>query len=92
MSTAVSPLVGTSRQQKKEAPNFATFMRACPNFAGGPIASTEWGGDPPDVLCCDVSGKRIGIELVQWVKEEQIARSKSRYRLEASYTDVIRSS
>jgi hypothetical protein len=91
MAAATNPLVVISRQQKKEAPNFEAFLRACPSFAGRAIASIEWGGDPPDILCLDMAGVRIGIELVQWVNQQQIARSRRQEQLENSYRGVIRS-
>jgi len=65
---------------------------AHPNFASRPLVRTQWGGDPPDVLCLDAPGKRIGIELVQWVNERQMVASKARFKLEDSYRFAIRSS
>jgi hypothetical protein len=93
MATAVSlALTGTTSKQKAEAANFEAFRRAHPNFAGRPIISVQWGGDPPDVLCLDKSSTRIGVELIQWVNERQMATSKARYKIEDSYRHVIRSS
>ena len=77
MGTGVGiALVGTTAKQKAEAANFDAFKSAHPNFAGRPVVSIQWGGDPPDVLCLDSPGKRIGAELVQWVNEQQMAESK----------------
>jgi hypothetical protein len=91
MSAGVSAaLVGVTSKQKAEASNFQAFRVALPNFAG-PLASIEWGADPPDVLCVGASGSRIGVELVQWINQRQIADSKKRYKLEDSYTLVIQS-
>jgi len=93
MATGVSAaLVGHTAKQKAEAANFQAFELAHPNFAGRPLDGIQWGGDPPDVLCLDAPGQRIGVELVQWVNERQIAVSKSRYKIEDSYHHVIRSS
>lgn len=93
MGTVVSSaLVGTTAKQKAEAANFEVFKSAQPNFVGRPLVSIQWGGDPPDVLCLDATGYRIGVELVQWVNERQMAASKARYKLEDSYRLVIRSS
>lgn len=85
-------LTGTTAKQKGEAANFTAFYSARPNFAGRALASIQWGGDPPDVLCLDAQGKRIGVELVQWVNERQMAVSKARHKLEESYRLAIRSS
>jgi hypothetical protein len=91
MATASSALIGTTEKQKAEAANFEAFRRAEPNFAGRPIISVQWGGDPPDVLCLDGTGACIGVELVQWVNGEQIAASKKQYALERSYNEIIQS-
>src|SRR5258708_10561855 len=84
-------LIGNTAKQKAEAANFEAFRLAHPNFAGRPLVSSQWGGDPPDVLCLDAKGNRIGVELVQWVNERHIAASKKQYGLEDSYNLVIQS-
>jgi hypothetical protein len=92
MATGVSALLaGATLKQKAEAANFEAFRRAHPNFAGRPLVSVQWGGDPPDVLCLDARGSRIGVELVQWVNGRQMAASKAQYELEESYNGVIQS-
>lgn len=93
MAIGVSaPLVGITSKQKAEAVNFEAFKRVHPNFAGRPLVTIQWGGDPPDVLCLDAAGKRIGVELVQWVNERQMAASKARSKIQDSYRLAIRSS
>lgn len=93
MATGVSTsLAGLTAKQRGEAANFEEFRLAHPNFADRPLVSIQWGGDPPDILCLDAPGNRIGVELVQWVNERQMAASKARYKLEDSYRRVIRSS
>jgi hypothetical protein len=84
-------LGGTTAKEKAEAANLAAFIEACPNFAGRTIVDIQRGGDPPDFLCLDGLGKRIGVELVQWINEQQTGPSKRRFSLEESYTSVIRS-
>lgn len=92
MATGASPaLVGNTAKQRAEATNFEAFRLALPNFVDMPLESVQWGGDPPDVLCLDLPGNRIGVELVQWVNERQIAASKKQYDLEDSYNVVIQS-
>jgi hypothetical protein len=88
---ASTGLVGSTAKQKAEATNFEAFRRAVPNFAGPGLISVTWGGDPPDVLCTDDKGNRIGVELVQWLDEKQTAASKKMFALEKSYNDVIQS-
>jgi hypothetical protein len=93
MTTGPSTLpAGITSKQKAEAANFEAFKGAHPNFAGRPLVAIQWGGDPPDVLCLDRPGKRIGVELVQWVNERQMAASKARFKLEDTYRLAIRSS
>lgn len=84
-------LAGTTAKQKAEAANFEVFWRSAPNFAGRTLKSVTWGGDPPDVLCMDDQGNRVGVELVQWLNEAQTAASKKQFSLEKSYNDVIQS-
>jgi hypothetical protein len=92
MATEASmALLGITPKQRAEAANFERFKDACPDFAGRPLASVQWGGDPPDVLCVDTMGNRIGVELVQWVNQSQIAASKKQFALEDSYNKVIQS-
>jgi hypothetical protein len=92
MATDISALLaGTTTKQKAEATNFEAFRRAQPNFVGRSLIRIQWGGDPPDVLCLDASGSRIGVELVQWVNQRQMATSKRRFKVEDSYRRAIRS-
>jgi hypothetical protein len=88
---AKTGLVGSTAKQKAEAANFEAFRRAFPNFAGRTLTNITWGGDPPDVMCSDNQGNRIGVELVQWLNKAQTAASKKRIALEKSYNDVIQS-
>jgi hypothetical protein len=78
-------------KERKERLNFDAFRKACPDFAGRPLKSFRRGGDPPDFLCFDLKGKRIGLELVEWLEQGQIAREKPLYSLEQEYQRVIRS-
>jgi hypothetical protein len=92
MSTGTTaPLVGVTAKEKAEAANFDAFRLAHPAFAGWPLLNIQRGGEPPDLLCLDAQGKRVGVELVQWINERQMAESKARYKLEESYRHVIRS-
>lgn len=79
------------RKERAERLNFDAFRKACPDFAGRPLKSFWRGGDPPDFLCFDHKRKRIGLELVEWLEERQIARKKPLYSLEGEYLRVIRS-
>ena len=69
---------------------FQAFVNFCPDFAGVRVKCEE-GPDPPDYICTDETGKRIGVELGEWLNEQQMKRSKERERLEDSYCAVLRS-
>jgi hypothetical protein len=93
MATSPSTLLaGITSKQKAEAGNFERFVLARPDFAERPLVGIQWGSDPPDVLCLDQHGNRIGVELVQWLNESQMAASKARHKREDSYRLAIRSS
>ena len=85
-------VTGITTKQQSELAIFHAFRLTLPNFAGRAVVSVQCGGDLPDVLCLDAQAVRIGIELLQWVNERQMAESKSRHRLEDSYAYVIQSS
>ena len=78
-------------KEQAELVNFEAFQLTRPDFASRPVVRYEPGGDPPDILCFDDEGRRIGVELVQWINEEQTAKSKTRLKVQSSYTHVIRS-
>lgn len=69
---------------------FEAFAKFYPEFAGTKV-KCEDGPDPPDYICVDEGGRRVGIELGEWLNEQQTQESKERERLEDSYCSVIRS-
>lgn len=83
--------MSAAQKERNEEANFRAFLETQAGFAGRPIKDWQRGGDPPDVLCLDSNGERIGVELMQWVNEQQMAVSKARYALEESYLRIIRS-
>lgn len=57
---------------QREAGIFASFLDAAPDFAGELI--TEWKhneNDSPDIVCTDRLGNRIGVEMTEWLHEQQ---------------------
>ncbi len=79
-----------SKKQQTEKTLFDFFEKLCPSFAGRPVTSSI-GDDPPDILCTDIDGARIGVELGEWVNEIQIAIRKTQEVVERSFSSVIRS-
>ena len=65
------------------------FLSAEPKFAGEELTSNEEGPDPPDILCAAKSGKKIGIEITQWVEHDQVSSGKAREFLQNSFLKVI---
>lgn|GEM_PF-4938681 len=68
---------------------FQAFYETEPNFAGRAIKGWAKGADPPDVLCHDLSGKRIGVEITEWLKGTQMASEKVQRGLYDSYSRII---
>ena len=81
--------VGTEKG-RTEWQIFQAFCEIQPDFAGRPLK--DWDrvvDDPPDFLCHDFSGKRIGVELTEWLNENQIASNKAWQNLDAVYSSII---
>jgi hypothetical protein len=69
---------------------FAALCQAHPEFAGV-MRRWEEGPDPPDFIGTDPMGRRIGVELGEWLNQEQMRQSKLRERIEDSFLAAIRS-
>ena len=79
--------MGSAEIEKKI---FEQFLAQLPNFASRPVAF-EVGPDPPDFICSDAGGARIGVELSEWIDEDQIAHERPQYQLEEEFLKVINS-
>jgi hypothetical protein len=56
----------------READIFASFLDAAPDFAGELI--TKWKhnqNDSPDIVCTDRLGSKLGVEMTEWLHEQQ---------------------
>jgi hypothetical protein len=73
-----------------EAKVFAQFKDQTPEFAGAPVTCSP-GPNPPDFICVDETGYRIGVELSEWLDEDQIARERPQYRRESEFLEAINS-
>lgn len=63
-----------SEQQKweREAANFQAFLDVEPDFADRPITSWHLCEQlAPDIICVDTDGKEIGVEMTEWLHQEQ---------------------
>ena len=84
---------------------FASFLRACPNFAGERLKEwdvvDEWYAnralDPPahpfdkrpDIIALTASGKRIGVELKSWINQEQIHEARKQEPIQENIRKAI---
>lgn len=69
---------------------FEAFVAAHPNFAERKLACSP-GADPPDFVGTDPEGKRVGIELGEWLNEEQMRTSVARERKKDSFMNAVKS-
>lgn len=69
---------------------FELFLKTNPNFAEEPIHEwTQPGQDPPDILCLTSSGRRIGVELGEWLNQRQMTEAKGREAIQDSILAAI---
>lgn len=67
---------------------FEAFLRVKPDFAGERLQGwNQPSQDPPDILCTSVSGRRIGVELGEWLNEDQMREAKG---LEAIQNSILK--
>src|ERR1700690_4558680 len=70
---------------------FTAFLNDCPLFAGSPITSwTQPQSDPPDIKCALQDGRTIGLELTNWLNEQQIASAKEQESKEEPFRRALR--
>jgi hypothetical protein len=82
--------MASKREQEKNI--FAAFLRVSPEFLGEKVVDWEQPEDEkefPDVICKTESGSRVGVELGEWLNQEEISARKSMARLERSFLDAI---
>lgn len=72
----------------EEKITFGNFRATYPEFAGRDVACQD-GPDPPDFICVDSEGWRVGVELGEWLNPKQMAANVERERLEDSFLDVL---
>lgn len=84
---------------------FHSFLKVCPKFADEPIAEWdvvhEWyakrGIEPPakpfdqrpNIIAVTTCGKRIGVELKDWVNREQISEARKQERIQDNILKAI---
>src|SRR5439155_11295752 len=81
-----------SRKREHEKALFAAFLEVAPDFAGERLAEWHQPDDErefPDIKGVSVSGKKIGVEIGEWLNEEEIQAAKQKERLEEGFLNVI---
>ena len=71
---------------------FEAFLRVTPEFAGETLK--EWSqpqeeNEFPDIVCITTSGRRIGVELGEWLNEEEMCNAKGMERIQDSILSVV---
>ena len=78
------------RPEEKHA--FEILLRFLPDFAGSRILEWEPApSDPPDIICYDLDGRKIGVEIVRILKEEQTRRAIQHDQWSGSLDRLLRS-
>lgn len=101
----VERLQTLSAAMENEKLIFDSFLKACPAFAGEPIAEWDVVEDfygkrdlapptppfdkRPDVICITSSGKKIGVELKSWVNRDQITEARKQERIQDNIIEAI---
>jgi hypothetical protein len=81
----------TPKQEHQRA-IFEAFLRTAPDFAGEPLATwwqPEDEGEFPDIQGKSMSGKRVGVELGEWLNQAEMQDAKAKDRLEESILEAI---
>jgi hypothetical protein len=74
----------------EETTIFKSFAEVRPDFAGRELTCGP-GADPPDFVGTDAAGKRVGIELGEWLDKQQMAISVARERQKNSFLNALKS-
>jgi len=79
-------------KRENEKAIFDAFLKIEPMFAGDAIIEWTQPADEkefPDVICRSTSGKRIGVELGEWLHESEMQFAKSMERLQESILAAV---
>lgn len=81
-----------SRKRDHERALFAAFLEVAPEFAGEHLA--DWNQpqderDFPDIIGTTVAGRKIGVEIGEWLNEDETQAAKQKERLEQAFLNAI---
>ncbi len=81
-----------TEKQGNERVIFEAFLGTDPAFAGEPLAKWWQPEDEqqfPDVEAISTSGKSVGIELGEWLNQDEMQAAKAKERLEQSILEAV---
>src|SRR5436190_2150220 len=81
-----------SRKRQHERALFAAFVGLAPEFAGEPLDAwqqPEDESDFPDIIARSITGRKIGVELGEWLNEDEMQAAKQKERLEEAFLEAI---
>lgn len=87
MGKSLSTKITILSKRKHERAIFEAFLNAEPQFSGETLRDWCLPENPdefPDVVCKTSSGRRIGVELGEWLNEEEMREAKGMERIQSS--------
>ena len=79
-------------KRDRERSIFEAFLATLPTFIGEPLRTSHQPDDErefPDIVAEAVSGRRVGVELGEWLNEKQMREAKADERLRASILEIL---
>lgn len=81
-----------SEKRGYERALFAAFLEAAPDFSGEPLAKWSQPKDErefPDIVGESVAGRRVGVEIAEWLNQDEIQEGKRKERIEEGFLAAI---
>jgi hypothetical protein len=81
-----------STKREHERALFAAFLEVAPEFSGERLADWKQPEDErefPDIVATSVKDRKIGVEIGEWLNEEEIQAAKQKERLEETFLNAI---
>lgn len=80
------------KKREYEKAIFDAFLRVVPRFSGEEIAKWTQPIDEkefPDVICTSASGRKVGVELGEWLNEDEMRHAKGMERIQSSILAAV---
>ncbi len=85
-------LLSMSRKREHERALFTAFLDLAPEFAGERLdvwQQPEDESDFPDIIARSITGRKIGVELGEWINEDEMQAAKQKERREEAFLEAI---